>query len=288
MIPICISSINFGRKAHVSHRRNRILIAKIIQDKREEALQLAQKGQGDLGVQTIQDASELMKRHSWLSYAPFPVDAVRGVWHRPVEKTQEAIGQTLDKLKSAGINTVFLETFFHGYTIFPSETFQAYGLTNENPISRGRRSFKMQWVEEAHARNMKVETWFQTFYAGTKAYHPPGPILIKYPSWANVQYSALIAVTPPSVPPVNSAPANLSSSSRLIPPVQLKSNPPLKNTTDKNTLEDPNKISAKKDSADPLEKILNTADDEPSDMDIQPQPKPEMKSPARPMPSRWS
>lgn len=166
-----------------------------VRDQREKAVRLFQEGKTNLAASTMQDALEGMKRRIWLSYNAFPADTVRGAWHRPVEKTPEAIGQTLDTLKAAGINTIFLETYFHGYTIFPSKTFQEYGLPAENPKFAGVDLLQL-WVQEAHKRNMKVHTWFQAFYGGTNAYLPPGPILAKYPSWANVQFSALVPIKP--------------------------------------------------------------------------------------------
>ena len=167
----------------------------VIRGKREKAVRLQESGQSALAAATIEDALEGMNNRIWQSYTAFPSDTIRGAWHRPVETTPTAVGQTLDTLKAAGINTVFLETYFHGYTIFPSKTFQSYGLTDENPKFKGIDLLQV-WTDEAHKRGMKVHAWFQAFYGGTKAFKPPGPILSKYPSWANVQFSALVPIQP--------------------------------------------------------------------------------------------
>lgn len=166
-----------------------------VRQERETAVRQFKDGKASLAAETMQEALDGMKRRIWLSYEAFPANTVRGAWHRPVEKNQAAIGQTLDTLKAAGINTIFLETFFHGYTIFPSQTYQAYGLPAENPKFAGTDLLQL-WVQEAHKRNMKVHTWFQAFYGGTNAFKPPGPILAKYPTWANIQFSALVPVKP--------------------------------------------------------------------------------------------
>jgi uncharacterized lipoprotein YddW (UPF0748 family) len=113
-----------------------------------------------------------------------------------VEKTVEAIGQTLDDLKKAGLNTVFLETYYHGMTIFPSKTFSEYGISpTQRPEFRQFDALKT-WLDEAHKRGMQVHVWFQTFYAGNKQLQPLGPVLSKYPQWANIQYSALKETQP--------------------------------------------------------------------------------------------
>ena len=193
----------------------------LIRDKRDKALSLQAAGNPVLAAATIQEALEGMNERIWKSYQSFPTTAIRGAWHRPVETTPAAVAQTLDTLKAAGINTVFLETYFHGYTIFPSQTFQAYGLTPENPKFKGVDLLQL-WTDEAHKRNMQVHTWFQVFYGGTKVFNPPGPILSKYPSWANVQFSSLIPIQPiqPVLPLQPGAPAGTTS------PVSAAANKP--------------------------------------------------------------
>ncbi len=175
---------------------------------RDQANKLNQDGRTSLAAATMSEALERLNRKAWLSYAPFPNTTIRGAWHRPVEKNRLAIGQTLDSLKASGLNSVFLETLFHGYTIFPSQTYTNYGFDNQNPKFKGEDLLQL-WVEEAHKRNMQVHVWFQTFYGGTKAFMPPGPILSNHPEWANVQYAALIPEKPDKTTPVVATPLPL-------------------------------------------------------------------------------
>lgn len=156
------------------------------EDKPEEATRLST------------EALETLNRAIWKESPAFPASAIRAAWHRPVETNRIEIGRTLDTLRRGGLNTVFLETFFHGYTIFPSQTYKEYGLEEQNPKFVGTDILKL-WVEEAHRRDMKVHIWFQDFYVGTKAFKAPGPILSKYPEWANIQYSALDLDNPDKV-----------------------------------------------------------------------------------------
>ncbi|MEM0951531.1 MAG: family 10 glycosylhydrolase [Cyanobacteria bacterium P01_H01_bin.74] len=159
--------------------------------KRDRAAERFHLGDPQSAVETMQDALSMMAETLWLSHEPFETTTLRGVWHRPVEKTPKAIAETLDRLKESGINAVFLETFFHGYTIFPSKTFEAYGLPKQYP-KFGELDILGTWITLAHQRNMKIHTWFQTFYVGSKVLGSPGPILTAYPAWANVQFSALV------------------------------------------------------------------------------------------------
>jgi uncharacterized lipoprotein YddW (UPF0748 family) len=137
-----------------------------------------------------------LEQTQWQHLPTFPQQAIKGVWHRPTESTSQEIAATLDKFKAAGLNSVFLETFFHGYPVFPSKTYTRYGITpNEYPKFAGRNILQL-WLTEAHQRGMQVHAWAQVFYVGNKALGGAGggvgPVLNKYPQWANWQRSAAV------------------------------------------------------------------------------------------------
>ena len=119
------------------------------------------------------------------SVVPYKNGELKGVWIRPTETSEEEIEKTLNRLKHAGIDNIFLETYFHGKTIFPSKTMEAYGFTPQYEKFVGIDPLEI-WIREAHKRNIKVHTWFETFYVG-----PQNPkdntksILAMNPSWGN-------------------------------------------------------------------------------------------------------
>ena len=47
--------------------------------------------------------------------------ASHAVWHRPTEKTLAELERSLDIYKDIGVNLVFVETFYHGYSMFKSD-----------------------------------------------------------------------------------------------------------------------------------------------------------------------
>jgi len=117
---------------------------------------------------------------------PYKDGEVRGVWIRPTFANKEDICQVLDRLSQAGINTIFLETYYHGMTIFPSSVMESRGFMKVNPMYENFDALDF-WVKEAHNRNMKVNIWFETFYAGNK--NPSGnpkSIISVRPSWGNL------------------------------------------------------------------------------------------------------
>ena len=118
---------------------------------------------------------------------PAKPDEFHGIWLRPVEKNKTEIDKTLDKIKSAGIDNIFIETYTNGYTIYPSKTLELYGLTPQKKEFQGWDPLSV-WIKEAHKRKMKIHAWFETFYAGNDdpSKHP-GYVIAAYPKWANIQ-----------------------------------------------------------------------------------------------------
>lgn len=118
---------------------------------------------------------------------PYNADELKGVWIRPTYYNKESIINVLDKLAEAGIDNVFIETYYHGKTIFSSNTMEKYGFIKQYEDFVGFDPLKI-WITEAHKRGIKVHIWFQTFYVGNKPPETnPEYILAKRPDWANYQ-----------------------------------------------------------------------------------------------------
>lgn len=116
---------------------------------------------------------------------PYIKNETKGVWIRPTEKNADQIIATLDNLKANGFNSVFIETYFHGKTIFPSQTMNKYGFTVQNEIFEGFDPLDV-WIKEAHKRDIKVHIWFQSFYVGNQSPdYNPSSILAVRPDWGN-------------------------------------------------------------------------------------------------------
>lgn len=119
------------------------------------------------------------------SVLPYKNGELKGIWLRPTEKSENEIKTSLDRLKQAGIDNIFLETYYHGKTIYPSKTMEAYGFTPQYEQFVGIDPLEI-WIREAHKRGIKIHIWFETFYAGNQ--NPkdnPLSILAKNPSWGN-------------------------------------------------------------------------------------------------------
>ena len=85
------------------------------------------------------------------------------------------------------LNNVFIETYYHGKTIYPSKVMENYGFIKQYEDYVGFDPLKI-WINEAHKRDIKVHIWFQTFYVGNKPPETnPEYILAQRPNWANCQ-----------------------------------------------------------------------------------------------------
>lgn len=116
---------------------------------------------------------------------PYLKDELKGTWIRPTETSKEQIIATLEKIEDSGFNNIYLETYFHGKTIFPSKVMNKYGFTVQNENFEGFDPLEI-WIKEAHKRDIQVHIWFQSFYVGNK---PPesslSNILAVRPDWGN-------------------------------------------------------------------------------------------------------
>lgn len=116
---------------------------------------------------------------------PYRNDEFNGIWLRPTEHSPREIEHTVEILNEAGIKNVFLETYYHGQTIYPSKVLYDYGVTPQRGEFVGFDPLRV-WIDECHKNKIKVHIWFETFYIGNR---PPRSsqkhILSVYPQWAN-------------------------------------------------------------------------------------------------------
>ena len=130
---------------------------------------------------------------------PYKYKEMKGVWIRPVERSAYEIRNTVKKLKRLGVNTVFLETFYHGKTIYPSKLMSTYGFIPQNEIFVGFDPLAV-WREECKKEKIKLHIWFETFYLGND--NPninPQSILFLNPAWSNKNKKEYASINPVKV-----------------------------------------------------------------------------------------
>lgn len=99
----------------------------------------------------------------------------RGIWIRPKEKTREQVRDNLLKVKSARFNTVYLEAWWNGRTIYPTHVPDAA----QNPIYNGFDVLQA-YIEEGKSLGLDIHAWVENFRGGDET---PGPALAAHPDW---------------------------------------------------------------------------------------------------------
>ena len=127
---------------------------------------------------------------------PYIAGELKGVWIRPTETSLPEVQRTVVNLKNAGITDVFLETYYHGTTIYPSNYLAKRGVVNQKAEFRGFDPLAA-WINTAHANNIKVHIWFETFYVGNEySANNPYHILNVHANWRNTNKAHYDSDTP--------------------------------------------------------------------------------------------
>ena len=121
-----------------------------------------------------------------------PISTFRGVWHRPnpfeTERNLEELCEVLDRFKRAKINAVFIETFYHGMTIFKTDKVPYYKGFDEYSYG-DYPDYLTAFATEADKRGISVHAWVQNFYIG---YDEETKLAVEHPDWILVDQNGSI------------------------------------------------------------------------------------------------
>ena len=114
------------------------------------------------------------------------VISARSTWYRPCEKTFAQMKETVETFKSAGINLIFLETFFHGCSAFKTDIsdipyhpdlVDTYTDTESNIVYN---DYLSAFVALCTKYGIEVHAWTENFYVGVNA---NTNIVKQHPDW---------------------------------------------------------------------------------------------------------
>ncbi|BBH19434.1 hypothetical protein Back11_07790 [Paenibacillus baekrokdamisoli] len=105
----------------------------------------------------------------------------RGLWRRPTETNIEQVRAHMDKIAALHINSIYLETWWDGFTIYPTTMKE----TELNPIYEGFDVLKA-YIEEGKKRGIEIHAWVQNFYVGQGH---TSPIYDDHPDWTMLSRS---------------------------------------------------------------------------------------------------
>ncbi|NSW75175.1 MAG: family 10 glycosylhydrolase [Candidatus Atribacteria bacterium] len=124
----------------------------------------------------------------WFVWQGFVVASppIRGVWidTKSIPTTRESITAIIERLQEAHFNAIFLESFYNGKTVYPSQFLASLGLSPQMDIFARSEIDPLQiFLEEAHKRGMEIHAWMHIFYISR---NEPGELLTHFPHWAVV------------------------------------------------------------------------------------------------------
>lgn len=130
---------------------------------------------------------------------------VRAVWVRPFIDADEAVrgdkraGQAfirreLERIKRAGIDTVYVESFFDGYAMYPSKFVAMrplnikYGIAAAAANSNGAiKSWDVlqTYIDEGRKQGLNIHAWFEVFFVWNTGLGDvsKSPIFSRHPDW---------------------------------------------------------------------------------------------------------
>lgn len=112
--------------------------------------------------------------------------AAHAVWHRPTERTYADIKGTVDVYADMGINLVFVETLYNGYSTFRtkySDLFPYNVNLGSSYVSDGGTQYDdylKAFTAACKEKGIEVHAWVENFYVGTQN---SVPVVRDHPDW---------------------------------------------------------------------------------------------------------
>lgn len=107
-----------------------------------------------------------------LTYSSNAVASI-AVWHRPNEATEanlEGVLNTIEIFKTANINTVYLETFWNGYSMSIDSEYVDHHIRFKNASYEGYKDYLDCFITECHKVGIEVHAWVENFYVGYEGF----------------------------------------------------------------------------------------------------------------------
>jgi uncharacterized lipoprotein YddW (UPF0748 family) len=123
------------------------------------------------------EVSDLLSEATYYLMPSYAVEG-RGIWHRPVEKNLDEMRILLDKLKEVGINILYVETIYDGYTIYPSEILEMHPKVKNGNYGEYGIDYLKALIAEGHKRGIEVHAW--SHILRTRDY---SKVVLDHPEW---------------------------------------------------------------------------------------------------------
>ena len=130
---------------------------------------------------------EKLRQQILVSSAESKAVSARAVWHRPTERTYDEIEANIAMYKEIGINMIFVETLYNGYSAFKSDIEEfpyhknlsdSYTKDGSDPVVYN--DYLSAFVALCKEYGIEVHAWVENFYVGID---PLAKIVTMHPDW---------------------------------------------------------------------------------------------------------
>ena len=130
---------------------------------------------------------EKLRQQILVSSAESKAVSARAVWHRPIENTYDEIEANISMYKEIGINLIFVETLYNGYSAFKSDIEEfpyhknlalTYTKGGADPVVYN--DYLSAFVALCKEYGIEVHAWVENFYVGID---PLAKVVTMHPDW---------------------------------------------------------------------------------------------------------
>ncbi len=153
--------INSASKIETIENRISELIAENSGFDREQAEKLLSKAKSAKEEGDHERVKELCEEAYYIT-AKSVKGEIRAVWHRPREKSDEAVERTVKRFVDAGFNVMLIETNYEGYA-------NALRCVHDFlPVRKGFENFDVidSFIRIGKKHGLKIHCWFEDFFFG--------------------------------------------------------------------------------------------------------------------------
>jgi len=130
----------------------------------ERAKKLIEFNDFETAKQMAKDSLLYSNKALYYSLA-YDKDETKGIFVFPYQKTEEEVKEAFDLVKHLNIDTIFIEGYFDGLTVYKSEVNKKYGMPEQNHYYQDFDVIS-EWVNLAKENNKKVFITLNTFNIG--------------------------------------------------------------------------------------------------------------------------
>ncbi len=177
---------------YISAVREELVALKAVKEDIEIALEdpnLTEEGRVSLlmSYNNSQLKIDKLRQQILVSSADSKAVSARAVWHRPIENTYAEIEANVKMYRDIGINLIFVETLYNGYSAFKSdvEEFPYHKNLSDTYVEEGTdpvvyNDYLSAFVALCQEYGIEVHSWVENFYVGID---PLAKVVTMHPDW---------------------------------------------------------------------------------------------------------